>query len=79
MDLRVATSSEVIYSSGMERSTRADALTWSTSLRGIPTTTWRILIMSSFSASWTASLSFWDAFMGLAIMLERMPSEGVSL
>ena len=68
-----------MYSSGLLRSIRADAVTCATSLRGMPTTTCRIRIMSSFSASRTASFNFSDAFMGLWIMLALMPSDGVSL
>ena len=58
---------------------RADAVTCATSLRGIPTTTCRIWIISSFSASRMASFNLREAFIGLAMRLERMPSEGLSL
>ena len=79
MDLRAWTSSADIYSSGLVRSMRPDAVTWVTSLRGIPTTTCRMWIMSSFSASAIASFRRSDAFMGLVIILALIPSEGVSL
>ena len=55
------------------------AVSCRTSLRGMPTTTCRILIMSSSSASWMAFFRGRDAFIGLATTLPRMPADGVSL
>jgi len=45
----------------------------------MPTTTCRILIMSSFSASSMAFFRGADAFIGFWTTLARMPAEGVSL
>ena len=78
MDLRAWTSSAVMYSSGLVRSMRPEAVTCVTSLRGMPTTTCMMWIMSSSSASLMASFRRSEAFMGLVIMLALMPSEGVS-
>ncbi|MBR2748208.1 MAG: hypothetical protein IKD95_07680 [Bacteroidales bacterium] len=50
-----------------------------TSLLGMPTTTCRILIISSSSASWMALRRGPEAFIGFATTLPRIPSEGVSL
>ena len=55
------------------------AISCRTSLRGMPTTTCKILIISSSSASWMALRRGTDAFIGFATTLPRMPSEGVSL
>ena len=79
MDFRDATSSSLMYSSAWPLLMVALAVTWLTSLRGIPTTTCRILIISSFSASSIAARSGIDAFIGFAIMLALIPSDGVSL